>query len=108
YEMNPSDVLIYPSETIQASRDIRTGKIIPQSVHMFQKPLSLMNHLVRKHSYPGELIVDCFGCSGSCCIAANSLGRRWLYIESNKNNFLWGAQRIMSSIKEYTASHLVG
>lgn len=98
YDLSRSDVLMFPSETIQASRDVRTGKRPPNEVHMFQKPLALMEHLVRKHSYEGELLVDCFGCSGTACQAAGRLGRRWLYIERNAANFEWGQRRLGKSI----------
>jgi DNA modification methylase len=93
-DMSRSDVLSYPSETIQASREVRSGSLPAKSTHMFQKPLPLMEHLIRKHSYPGELVVDCFGCSGSACIAAEKLGRRWVYVERNAENFAWGRQRL--------------
>jgi len=97
YDLSRSDVLTYPSETIQASRDVRSGRLPPRSVHMFQKPIALMEHLLRKHSYPGELVVDCFGCSGTACIAAEQLARRWIYIERNEANFAWGRQRVEAS-----------
>ena len=99
-DMSRSDVLSFPSETISASRDFRMGNMPPRTVHMFQKPNALMEHLIRKHSYPGELIVDCFGCSGSCCIAAERLGRQWLYIESNADNFEWGRHRLAAEIRQ--------
>jgi DNA modification methylase len=99
YGLSRSDVLSYPSETVQASRDVRSGKLPPGSVHMFEKPIALMEHLIRKHSYAGELVVDCFGCSGSACIAAERLGRRWVYVERNKTNFEWGRSRVIASAK---------
>lgn len=94
YDLSRSDALIFPSETIQASRDIRSGKRRANEVHMFQKPLLLMEHLIRKHSYEGELLVDCFGCSGTACQAAARLARRWIYIERNPENFTWGEHRL--------------
>lgn len=93
-DMSRSDVLSFPSETIAASRNVRSGTASPRSVHMFQKPLALMEHLLRKHSYPGELLVDLFGCSGVACVAARNLGRRWVYVERNAENYAWGVQRL--------------
>jgi DNA modification methylase len=103
YDLSRSDVLSFPSETIQASRDMRSGKSPPRSVHMFQKPTALMEHLLRKHSHPGELIVDCFGCSGSACVAAENLGRRWVYVERNAENFAWAKSNLMARPREPTA-----
>lgn len=65
--------------------------------HSFEKPLDLCRYLVRKHSYSGDLIVDAFGCSGSFCIAAAELGRRWIYCESNRENFVFGNQKIAAA-----------
>ena len=66
----------------------------PDDSHLFQKPEILCEFLLNKHSYQGELVVDLFGCSGSFCIAAERLHRNWVYIESNEENFKWGAERI--------------
>jgi DNA modification methylase len=62
--------------------------------HVFQKPAELNRYFVQKHSYEGDLIVDAFGGSGSFCIAAIELGRRWVYCESNSENFSFGSRRI--------------
>jgi site-specific DNA-methyltransferase (adenine-specific) len=56
--------------------DARTG-------HQTQKPLALMDVLVRLFSNPGELILDPFAGSGSTGVAAIRLGRRFLGWEMN-------------------------
>lgn len=68
-------------------------------LHMFQKPHELMELLIRKHTYPGDLVVEPFGCSGAGCIAAAELKRKWIYVESNQKNFIWGSQRIENAMK---------
>jgi DNA modification methylase len=62
--------------------------------HIFEKPAELNRYFVQKHSYEGDLIVDAFGCSGSFSVAAIELGRRWVYCESNRDNFSFGSRRI--------------
>ena len=56
--------------------DVRTG-------HQTQKPLALMEVLVRLFSDPGELILDPFAGSGTTGVAAVRLGRRFVGWEMN-------------------------
>lgn len=66
-------------------------------LHAFEKPVALNEHLVRKHSRPGDLIVDACGCTGSMSLAAMNVGRSWVYIESNRANFELGAGRLAAA-----------
>jgi DNA modification methylase len=65
-----------------------------QQLHAFEKPVALCEHLVRKHSRPGDVVVDACACTGSMSVAARKLGRRWVYIESSNENFAIGAGRL--------------
>jgi site-specific DNA-methyltransferase (adenine-specific) len=56
---------------VNKSGDPRTG-------HQTQKPVALMERLVRLFSDPGELILDPFAGSGTTGVAAIRLGRRFL------------------------------
>ena len=49
--------------------------------HPTQKPVDLMRELVRKHSNPGDMVLDTFAGSGSTCVAAMLEGRRFQGIE---------------------------
>lgn len=55
----------------------------PRTGHQTQKPLALMEVLVRLFSDPGELVLDPFAGSGSTGVAAIRLGRRFLGWELN-------------------------
>lgn len=48
-----------------------------------QKPLKLLERIVRVHSNPGDLILDFFAGSGTTGQAAANLGRRFLLIDSS-------------------------
>ena len=50
--------------------------LLEKRVHPHQKPLTLMERLVRIYSNPGNLIYDPFAGSGSTLIAAEKHGRR--------------------------------
>ena len=93
-----SDVLAFPTETQRATKRMHAGKIGYGDHHMFQKPPELMEFLIRHHSFPGDLVVTPFGCSGAGAIASARLNRRWVYVESNKKNFLWGSNRVLKAV----------
>lgn len=48
-----------------------------------QKPLGLLEVLLRWTTAPGDLVVDAFGGSGTTALAAARLGRDWVSIDSN-------------------------
>lgn len=72
--------------------DVRTG-------HQTQKPLALMELLVRLFSNKGELVVDPFAGSGTTGVAAIRLGRRFLGWEMNPE-YAAIARRRLSSARE--------
>jgi len=50
--------------------------------HTCPKPLPLMEWIINRAScYPGDIILDPFCGSGTTCVAAKKLGRRWIGIE---------------------------
>ncbi len=48
-----------------------------------QKPLKLLERIVRVHSSPGDLVLDFFAGSGTTGVAAANLNRRFLLIDSS-------------------------
>ena len=57
------------------------------AVHQTQKPLALMEQLVRDFTDPGELIADPFAGSGSTGVACIRLGRRFVGWEKDPKYF---------------------
>lgn len=72
--------------------DVRTG-------HQTQKPVALMELLVRLFSKPGELILDPFAGSGTTGVAAIRLGRRFVGWETNPR-YLTMAQKRLATAHE--------
>jgi len=64
--------------------------------HPTQKPLSLMERIVRIWSNPNDLVLDCFMGSGTTGEAALRLDRRFICIEKNKEYFDKAEVRIRS------------
>ena len=46
-----------------------------------QKPLALLERIIRASSHPGDVVLDPFCGCATACVAAESLGRHWLGID---------------------------
>lgn len=62
--------------------------------HPTQKPLSIMRHLIETLTEPNDVVLDSFMGSGSTCVAAAQLKRRYLGIELNKEYYEIAKARI--------------
>jgi len=51
--------------------------------HPSQKPVALVEKIIRSSSRPGETVLDPFLGSGTTAVAAERLGRKWIGIEKN-------------------------
>ena len=77
----------YPSEIIEFGLD-------KDSFHPTQKPIALMEYLIRTYSNEGETVLDnCMG-SGSTGIACMNTNRRFIGIEKEKKYFDIATKRI--------------
>jgi DNA modification methylase len=83
---------------VNKSGDARTG-------HQTQKPLALMEILVRLFSDPGELILDPFAGSGTTGVAAIRLGRRFLGWEMNPE-YVEVARKRLATAREQLAFYV--
>lgn len=57
------------------------------SLHPFQKPLALLEYLIRTYSNEGDVVLDSFMGAGSTCIAAMRSGRQSIGIELEQTYF---------------------
>lgn len=77
----------YPLKTIRFSSPIRT-------VHPTQKPVDLLQYLIKTYTDEGMTVLDnCMG-SGSTGVAAKKLSRNFIGMELNKKYFEIAKQRI--------------
>ncbi len=49
--------------------------------HPAEKPVEMLQHMIEATTYPGDIVLDCFGGSGSTALAALRLGRRAVSME---------------------------
>lgn len=77
-------------------------KFAPDSskVHPTQKPVALMEYLIRTYSNPGDVVLDnCMG-SGTTGVACVNTGREFIGIEQDEKYFRIAQDRINRQIKE--------
>ena len=65
--------------------------------HPTQKPEKLYAKLVLASSREGDLVFDPFMGSGTACVVAKKLGRRYLGIELDREYCLWAAARLRAA-----------
>lgn len=77
----------YPRSVLEIASEGRT-------VHPTQKPVALMEYLVRTYSNPGDVVLDnCMG-SGTTGVACMNTGRRFIGMEMNAGYFEIARKRI--------------
>jgi len=62
--------------------------------HPTQKPISLMEYLIKTYTSDGELVLDNVMGSGSTGVASKNLGRRFIGIEKEQKYFDIAKERI--------------
>jgi DNA methylase len=65
-----------------------------KETHLMEKPAAVNEELLRRFTSEGDIVLDACGCSASMCIAANRLSRRWIYCETNDENFSLGKRNM--------------
>ena len=84
---NPAGARISGDDTEKTAMDVWTDipALNPMSRertgYPTQKPLALLRRIIEVSSNPGELVLDPFCGSGTACVAAHQLDRRWLGID---------------------------
>ena len=67
--------------------------------HPCARPLDQMEHILRQWVRPGGVILDPFCGSGTTCVAAKKLGRRWIGIEIDPGYAETARRRVASTPK---------
>ena len=81
----------YPLQIVQYKRDVLTSNL-----HPTQKPLELMEYLVKTYSNEGDTVLDFTMGSGTTGVACANLSRKFIGIELDKNYFEIAKERILS------------
>lgn len=65
--------------------------------HPTQKPVALMEYLVRTYTDTGETVLDFTAGSGTTAVAATQSGRRWICIEKDPEYFAKAVARVLDA-----------
>ena len=76
----PNDILEFPSAT--------------NTVHSTQKPVELIEYLIKTYSNEGETVLDFTAGSGTTAIAAENTGRKWICIELTDRYYKIATDRV--------------
>ena len=82
---NPRKI-IYADEVIQKGKkrqDVWEFKDPPYPIYPTEKNLEMLKVIIQASSNPDDIVLDCFGGSGTTLVAAESLGRRWVGIDNS-------------------------
>lgn len=72
----------------------------PNKLHNAQKPLELIDKMIRNSSVEGDTILDCFSGSGTTAVACINTGRHFIGFEIDENYYAISQRRIKDVISE--------
>jgi len=104
----------YGAFDVSAARTIPKDQTFPRSVvcfanpnhgegglHPTQKPVALLEYLIRTYTNEGEVVLDNVMGSGSCGVAAVNTGRDFVGIEMDAGYFAIAQERIAKARQEH-------
>jgi DNA modification methylase len=94
--------LRYPTQVLKMQRDVLTSNI-----HPTQKPVELMEYLIKTYTNEGDTVLDFTMGSGTTGVACVNTGRDFIGIELDENYFNIGLNRISDRIKEIDSDYEV-
>ena len=88
----------YPKSILEITNAVRSG-----TVHPTQKPVALMEYLIRTYTNPGETVLDFTMGSGTTGVAAANTERRFIGIERDPNYFDVAVKRTREAVEQASA-----
>lgn len=73
-------------------------------IHPTQKPLALVERLVKTYTDPGDVVLDPFAGSGTTCVAALRSGRRYLASELDGGFYAAASKRIADEARRLSSA----
>ena len=84
----------YPTSVLRFAKDVQHS-----AIHPTQKPVALLEWLIRTYTDPGDIVLDNCSGSGSTAIACIKTGRRFVCFENDPGYHLQSVRRIESFLR---------
>ncbi|SDR52772.1 DNA-methyltransferase [Paraburkholderia tuberum] len=88
------------NEEVEAIPNVISATKPRDLYHPNEKPLRLMEQMIRAHTVPGQVVLDPFMGSGSTGVAAAKLGRRFVGIELDPVHFDTAVERMVNAHRQ--------
>lgn len=98
--LRPSSRDEYLQEYTNFPTDVLYFRKDPEVLHSSQKPVALLEYLIRTYTDPGALVLDCCMGSGSTGVACVRTGRDFIGIELSERFFQTAEERIRKAQEE--------
>lgn len=72
-----------------------------KGIHPTQKPIELLEYLIKTYTNPGDTVLDPTMGSGTTGVACANLNRKFIGIEKDENYFNIAARRIAQSVRDH-------
>ena len=103
----PIDVIdaIYTNSTFQPGTTLWGGKV--EDKHPTQKPVDLLEYLIKTYSNEGELVLDATIGSGSTAVACINTNRHFIGFETDEKFYNIANERIRKAFDERSSAFLM-
>lgn len=91
----------YPQDVLEFNREV-----LGTTIHPTQKPVALMEYLIRTYTNDGEIVLDNTMGSGTTGIACLNTGRNFIGIEKDDTYFEMSKDRIIKRQQEIESGYL--
>ena len=105
----PSQTEDRPSEGVRQDDVWEVGRVPPiKQLFPTQKPEALLERIIQASSNPGDVVLDPFCGCGTALVAAQSLGRRWIGIDSSLVAVTLARRRLADAFADRAAYQTIG
>ncbi len=85
-------------DTKQPTTILPIMKVRRDAIHRTQKPLALIEYLIKTYTNEGDTVFDPTFGSATTAVACKNLNRNFIGVELDKNYFEYGLQRVQGAI----------